>query len=188
MKASIVNGRLVPGELVPLDADHLNDVQKAYSDDARKAALDLIAEGYRNTISHPNFDASKQTELDALMLSAADAICGETIPAKINAYIANPYGIGTLPLHQIMDNIKAGKICDRAAKAERDARIAAIPAPTRPVCLPEGNWNGKLYGSDRKGYTVYIDGKRIKLDKWETAEVKSYIEALAAYKAQVGAI
>ncbi len=73
----------------------------------------------------------------------------------------------------------------RAEKAKKEAevkkRIAAIPKPVRPACMPAGHWNGTIYGSERNGYSIYIDGNKITISKSDIKDIKRYAQAKKDY-------
>ena len=45
-------------------------------------------------------------------------------------------------------------------KKEMEEKIAELKKPEKPECYPNGKWNGRFYGSDKNGYSVYIDGTK----------------------------
>ena len=71
---------------------------------------------------------------------------------------------------------------------ERLGKLEALgPAPVRPACIPQGMWNGKIYGK-AGGRNVYVDNKRIVVSNDEAAVISKYLEDIKAYNAAKAAI
>lgn len=85
--------------------------------------------------------------------------------------------------------ILASCINKQAEKAKKEAaikeRIAAIPKPVRPACMPAGHWNGTIYGSGSNGYSIYIDGNKITISKSDIEDIKRYMQAKKDYAVAV---
>jgi hypothetical protein len=72
-------------------------------------------------------------------------------------------------------------------KKKKDEKIAAIPIPKpqKPTCYPAGNWNGKIYGSDKYGYRIYIDGVEKLISKNDAAAITTYQKEMSRYQEEV---
>ena len=83
---------------------------------------------------------------------------------------------------------KHKQIAQEIAKqeAERESEIEKIKAtkPEKPRCVADGSWNGKIYGSEKYGYNVYIDSKKRNLSPEEYDEIKQYKKDMAKYNAE----
>lgn len=66
--------------------------------------------------------------------------------------------------------------------------ISMIEKPLRPSCLPDGKWNGKIYGSARSGYSVYVTGEKIELTKAEKDEIEAFETKIQEYEETVAEI
>lgn len=76
---------------------------------------------------------------------------------------------------------------DAAEKnAEKQAAVDAVTAtrPSRPACLPNGKWNGTVYGKSGNR-AVYINGDKINLTDAEASEVEAYEKAMSDYNARL---
>lgn len=62
-----------------------------------------------------------------------------------------------------------------------DARRASIKIPELPEVVTRGHWNGKVYGSYRKGYKVYIDGNLTDITNEDYNKIIDHSRALEAY-------
>jgi len=67
---------------------------------------------------------------------------------------------------------------EKRRAAELQAALAQIAKPEE---YPAGRWNGKIYGSEKYGYRVYVDGE-------EAAVTAQQIEAWRAYEAKIKAV
>ena len=75
-----------------------------------------------------------------------------------------------------------------AKEAERKAKIAEIPKPEKPACYPSGRWNGKVYGSKRNGYCIYVDGVKVAISPEDAAALERYQIEIEEYRQKVKAI
>lgn len=75
-------------------------------------------------------------------------------------------------------------------EAERQARIDEIKAtkPEKPRCIADGRWNGNIYGSEKYGYNVYIDGNKRNLSPEEYDEIKQYEKDMKEYKERLNRV
>ena len=69
------------------------------------------------------------------------------------------------------------------AEAEKQEKISAIEKPIKPDCLPDGYFNGKVYGKNR--YSIYVDNKKIDITEDEKQKVEEYVQSLAEYNKAV---
>lgn len=77
------------------------------------------------------------------------------------------------------------------AKEKADKAVAELVKPKRPYCVykeTKGIWNGKIYGNDKYGHKVYINGKEYPKTKEEAEEIKAYINAKEKYNAEINKI
>lgn len=77
----------------------------------------------------------------------------------------------------------------RAEKAqkeqEKEEAKAAIERPVRPSWLPEGRWNGKIYGGKRYGYSVFIWNRQIYITAEQVEELKKWSDEVSAYETKI---
>ena len=87
---------------------------------------------------------------------------------------------------------KHKQIAQEIAKqeSERESEIEKIKAtkPEKPRCVADGSWNGKIYGSEKYGYNVYIDSKKRNLSPEEYDEIKQYKKDMAKYKERLASV
>nr|DAF02427.1 MAG TPA: pepsin inhibitor [Caudoviricetes sp.] len=57
---------------------------------------------------------------------------------------------------------------------EMEKEIATLVEPVRPEWIPDGHWNGKIYGNVRRGYCIYINGKKVDLTADQCEELNKY--------------
>jgi hypothetical protein len=77
------------------------------------------------------------------------------------------------------------------AKEKTDQAIAELSKPERPYCVykeMKGTWNGKVYGNEKYGYKIYIDGKEYSRTLEEAKEIKTYISAKEKYNVEIDKI
>ena len=58
-------------------------------------------------------------------------------------------------------------------KAEKlNKELSELTPPQKPACYPTGKWNGRVYGSKKNGYNIYVDGDKqeITVDEKELLE------------------
>jgi hypothetical protein len=55
--------------------------------------------------------------------------------------------------------------------------------PVEPGAYPIGRWNGKIYGSQRAGYSIYVDGEKEEITQKEKESIEQYQKDIADYKA-----
>lgn len=76
--------------------------------------------------------------------------------------------------------------CEKLAKKEEmDAKITELSKPEKPTCFPTGKWNKKVYGKEKYGYSIYIDGKEVKINKEDAIILKEYIQAIEIYNNKI---
>lgn len=73
-------------------------------------------------------------------------------------------------------------------KANREKELADIAKPERPECMPEGKWNGKIYGGEKYGYSIYIDGEKHNISIEDKKEIEIYAKARDEYYAKREAV
>ena len=66
-----------------------------------------------------------------------------------------------------------------------EKELGEVKKPQRPECLPGGKWNGKVYGSQKYGYSVYVDDVKITITAEEKDQIEKYSEAMDEYYAKV---
>ena len=71
-----------------------------------------------------------------------------------------------------------------AEQKAKDEAVAAIEKPERPACYPAGRWNGKIYGTPRYGYRIYVDNVEQSLSADDEVALRDYRKAMAEYKAR----
>ena len=47
-------------------------------------------------------------------------------------------------------------------------------APEKPAVLGSGRWNGKIYGNEKYGYRIYVDGNEKKISAAQKDEIEKY--------------
>lgn len=97
---------------------------------------------------------------------------------------------------KIKDNVRDVDIAAyKQVKAEADKKEQAIASeiaklgdpPTKPSCLTEGRWNGRIYGKQGK-YRIYISSEEIAISDDEAKQIKDYTNQRAEYNSKVKAI
>ena len=68
---------------------------------------------------------------------------------------------------------------------EMNAKISALDKPVRPEWVPDGRWNGKIYGSSRNGYSIYIDGKKHDISSDQKEELSNYSSQYDKYSEEL---
>jgi hypothetical protein len=74
-------------------------------------------------------------------------------------------------------NANRTKTAEPAQKAEPKGTPEAkaeTNAPEKPVVLGSGRWNGKIYGNEKYGYRIYIDGNEKKISASQKDEIEQY--------------
>ncbi len=69
--------------------------------------------------------------------------------------------------------------------AGKQAAIDQLEKPKRPDWLPEGRWNGRIYGSARTEISIYVDNNKISISEEQKKELSAWIDATEKYKAEV---
>lgn len=82
------------------------------------------------------------------------------------------------------DQICFRKMCKLNAAC--DKMIAEIPKPEKPACYPKGKWNGKVYGSSKYGYNIYVDGVKTSISEQDKALLEKYNAEIDDYVHRVG--
>ncbi|MGN0624595.1 MAG: hypothetical protein ACI4JA_11700 [Oscillospiraceae bacterium] len=77
------------------------------------------------------------------------------------------------------------KVQQQRAESEaiKQEKISALEKPVKPDCLPDGYFNGKVYGKNR--YSVYVDNKKIDITEEEKQSIEEYAQKLAEYNKAV---
>jgi hypothetical protein len=74
-------------------------------------------------------------------------------------------------------NANKTKTAEPAQKAEPKGTPEAkveTNAPEKPAVLGSGRWNGKIYGNEKYGYRIYIDGNEKKISASQKDEIEKY--------------
>jgi hypothetical protein len=77
-----------------------------------------------------------------------------------------------------IDPISYQMAIDKMAENEQiKTAIESLQKPELPESLPSkrGKWHGKIYGNEKYGYRVYIDGDEEKITNSEAEEIKNYL-------------
>lgn len=69
--------------------------------------------------------------------------------------------------------------------AEKQAAIDKLEKPERPDWLPKGRWNGKIYGSARTEFSVYIDNCKVTFSQDQKKELMEWLNAKEKFKNEV---
>ena len=75
--------------------------------------------------------------------------------------------------------------CYSCAKFESGTTKLDDP-PTKPFCLSNGQWNGKLYGKQQYGFRIYMANKEISIS--DDDAIQKYINEKQEYDDKVKAI
>lgn len=73
-------------------------------------------------------------------------------------------------------------------KAAKQAAIDQLEKPKRPDCLPEGFWNGKIYGFQKTGYAIYVDSTKIPVSEDQKEELLTWIAKKEEFEQKVAKI
>lgn len=95
-------------------------------------------------------------------------------------------GMGGKFTGQKMAEIRKSFIGPKTPTKEQKESAQKSGPPTRPdfVSSEDPYWNGKVYGDEKKGYRVYLDGTEVKVTKNQLEELKKYKADVKAYKAE----
>lgn len=69
--------------------------------------------------------------------------------------------------------------------AGKQAAIDQLEKPKRPDWLPEGRWNGRIYGSARTEISIYVDNNKISISEEQKKELLAWTSATEKFKAEV---
>jgi hypothetical protein len=75
-----------------------------------------------------------------------------------------------IDLQRIRQNLKTQKTIDEI----ESVFLVSNPEPKKPECWPAKYWNGKIYGTEKYGFRIYIDGSEKKLSKEEYLSIEKY--------------
>lgn len=75
-----------------------------------------------------------------------------------------------------------GELIISTQNAKKMKEIADLERPHRPEWMGEGKWNGKVYGSSRSGYSVYVDGNKIVMSEEQHNDLQDYLEKCKKYQ------
>lgn len=70
-------------------------------------------------------------------------------------------------------------------KAEYEQAVSIIEKPEKPDCYPDGKWNGRVYGSEKYGFKIYVDGEETTISLEDKARFEKYDVEYKSYKAQI---
>lgn len=70
-------------------------------------------------------------------------------------------------------------------KAEYEKAVSEIEKPVKPDCYPVGKWKGRVYGSEKYGFRIYVDGEETKISSEDKAKLEKYDSEYTSYKAQI---
>lgn len=84
----------------------------------------------------------------------------------------------------ILKEFVCGLSTEIKEEQERKKEIDKLTKPVKPDCLPEGYWNGKVYGGKGKRQ-VYVDGKAKSISEEEAATLMAYAKELEEYKENI---
>ena len=60
-----------------------------------------------------------------------------------------------------------------------------IEKPVKPDCYPDGKWNGRVYGSEKYGFKIYVDGEETKISSEDKVKLEKYSSEYTSYKTQI---
>lgn len=118
------------------------------------------------------------------------AVAPETVESIIKGFFEEGKNLGA-SVQGFNDPMTFAIIVQRQKERKEKAdKIAKIEKPQRPVShpyskFPDGKWNGKYYGSDKYGYSYYIDNVKYEISNEEYRELISYSEAISEYNKKV---
>lgn len=69
--------------------------------------------------------------------------------------------------------------------AVKEAAKAALERPVRPDFIPDGYWNGKIYGKEKYGYYIFIENKRCDISSEQRDEILEYQQKKDDYRAKI---
>lgn len=111
---------------------------------------------------------------------------------ELDNVIAEAKAIGAVIENHIniveLEALKTTKAKRDAEQAEKLNKIAGITKPEKPACYPQGRWNGKIYGSQKNGYCVYVNNEKIHITDAEAEEIEEYQDALKEYERKINEI
>lgn len=70
-------------------------------------------------------------------------------------------------------------------KAEYKQSVLKIEKPVKPDCYPDGKWNGRVYGSEKYGFKIYVDGEETKISSEDKVKLEKYSSEYTSYKTQI---
>ena len=70
-------------------------------------------------------------------------------------------------------------------KAAKQEAIDQLEKPKRPEWLPEGRWNGRIYGSARTEISIYVDNNKISISEEQKKELLAWTSEKEKFKAEV---
>lgn len=135
----------------------------------------------------PNLAWIKRVPIAELEMTHATAIQLQADAKQLGAAIVGK--IGPMDLAMIAERSKEQK-AEAEGKELLEKKIAEIAKPQRPACHPwaknpKGKWNKTYYGSDRSGWSYYIDGDKHNLTNAEHAQLTAYSAAYSDYLIKV---
>ena len=66
--------------------------------------------------------------------------------------------------------------------------LSELTPPQKPACYPTGKWNGRVYGSKKNGYNIYVDGDKQEITVDEKELLENYQRNKEDYNKQVAKI
>lgn len=124
-----------------------------------------------------SFDNSDENQLKWNKIIDLSELTGEIEKAK---------AIGAEKIKKTRNRLNYSIAMDaHRAWHEKEDAINALERPECPPMLIGHKWNGKVYGSKKNGYSVYLDGEKVSLSEEETPIIQKYAEEKEAYLEKV---
>lgn len=117
-------------------------------------------------------------------------VTSDTVKTIIKGFFEEGKKIGA-SIQGFDDPMTFAMIAERQKERKEKAdKIAEIEKPQRPTChprakFPNDKWNGKYYGSEKYGYSYYINDVKYILTEDEYKECMVYREAFEKYNKKV---
>lgn len=70
-------------------------------------------------------------------------------------------------------------------RQDYEKEVSELTKPVKPDCCPNEHWNGKVYGSKKNGYKIYINNNAVDISSEEKEQLEKYTSECAEYNDKV---
>ena len=70
-------------------------------------------------------------------------------------------------------------------KQDYEKEVSELTKPVKPECYPTERWNEKVYGSEKNGYRIFLNGNAVAVSPSEKEQLAKYISERDEYNNRV---